>query len=144
MGATLEALIAAFCRLDKSLSCCWEKGWLVGAVGIEIASVTSKSWRRKELYLARPEIDLSPEEWFPVRDNKRKSQQNHGKPLKCTYTWIEAASGRRCRESLPLHGRLYCRPRYYGRIENGFKLACARKFEGGLYGNKTASSQGVT
>ena len=36
MGATLEALIAAFCRLDKSLSCCWEKGWLVGAVGIEI------------------------------------------------------------------------------------------------------------
>jgi hypothetical protein len=35
MGATLEALIAAFCRLDKSLSCCWEKGWLVGAVGIE-------------------------------------------------------------------------------------------------------------
>jgi hypothetical protein len=36
MGATLEALIAAFCRLDKSLSCCWEKGWLVGAVGIEL------------------------------------------------------------------------------------------------------------
>jgi hypothetical protein len=35
MGATLEALIVAFCRLDKSLSCCWEKGWLVGAVGIE-------------------------------------------------------------------------------------------------------------
>jgi len=35
IGATLEALIAAFCRLDKSLSCCWEKGWLVGAVGIE-------------------------------------------------------------------------------------------------------------
>jgi len=34
--ATREALIAAFCRLDKSLSCCWEKGWLVGAVGIEI------------------------------------------------------------------------------------------------------------
>jgi hypothetical protein len=38
MGATLEALIAAFCRLDKSLSCCWEKGWLVGAVGIERTS----------------------------------------------------------------------------------------------------------
>src|SRR6266404_8492555 len=36
IGATLEALIAAFCRLDKSLSCCWEKGWLVGAVGIEL------------------------------------------------------------------------------------------------------------
>ena len=36
MGATLEALNAAFCRLDKSLSCCWEKGWLVGAVGIEL------------------------------------------------------------------------------------------------------------
>jgi hypothetical protein len=35
MGATLEALIAAFCRPDKSLSCCWKKGWLVGAVGIE-------------------------------------------------------------------------------------------------------------
>jgi hypothetical protein len=35
VGATLEALIAAFCRLDKSLSCCREKGWLVGAVGIE-------------------------------------------------------------------------------------------------------------
>ncbi len=35
IGATLEALIAAFSRLDKSLSCCWEKGWLVGAVGIE-------------------------------------------------------------------------------------------------------------
>jgi hypothetical protein len=41
MGATLEALIAAFCRLDKSLSCCWEKGWLVGAVGIEIASLVN-------------------------------------------------------------------------------------------------------
>jgi len=28
MGATIEALIAAFCRLDKSLTCCWEKdGW---------------------------------------------------------------------------------------------------------------------
>ncbi len=37
IGATLEALIAAFCRLDKSLSCCWEKGWLVGAVGIELS-----------------------------------------------------------------------------------------------------------
>jgi hypothetical protein len=36
MGATLEALIAAFCRPDKSLSCCWKKGWLVGAVGIEL------------------------------------------------------------------------------------------------------------
>jgi hypothetical protein len=37
MGATLEArfLIAAFCSLDKSLSCSREKGWLVGAVGIE-------------------------------------------------------------------------------------------------------------
>jgi len=40
MGATLEALIAAFCRLDKSLSCCWAKGWLVGAVGIEPPSTT--------------------------------------------------------------------------------------------------------
>jgi hypothetical protein len=35
IAATLGALIAAFCRLDKSLSCWWEKGWLVGAVGIE-------------------------------------------------------------------------------------------------------------
>jgi hypothetical protein len=34
-GATPEALIAAFRRLDKSLSCSWEKGWLVEAVGIE-------------------------------------------------------------------------------------------------------------
>jgi hypothetical protein len=35
IGATREALIAAFCRREKSLSCCREKGWLVGAVGIE-------------------------------------------------------------------------------------------------------------
>jgi hypothetical protein len=35
IGATLEALIAPFCRREKSLSYCWEKGWLVGAVGIE-------------------------------------------------------------------------------------------------------------
>ncbi len=35
VGATREALIAAFCRREKSLSYCWEKGWLVGAVGIE-------------------------------------------------------------------------------------------------------------
>jgi len=33
---TLEALIGAFCPLDKSLSCCWKKGWMVGAVGIEL------------------------------------------------------------------------------------------------------------
>ena len=70
MGATLEALIAAFCRLDKSLSCCWEKGWLVGAVGIEIAFVTCKSCWRRELYRPRPEIDFSPEEWSPVREIK--------------------------------------------------------------------------
>jgi hypothetical protein len=38
-GATLEALIAAFCRLDKLLSGCWEKGWLVGAVGIGLKAV---------------------------------------------------------------------------------------------------------
>ena len=36
IGATLEALIAAFCRLDKSLTSSKEKGWLVGAVGIEL------------------------------------------------------------------------------------------------------------
>jgi hypothetical protein len=29
---------AAFCRREKSLTYCREKGWLVGAVGIEIAS----------------------------------------------------------------------------------------------------------
>jgi hypothetical protein len=49
MGATLEALIAAFCRLDKSLSCCWEKGWLVGAVGIEIASLLHKDLHGNDL-----------------------------------------------------------------------------------------------
>jgi len=46
MGATLEALIAAFCRLDKSLSCCWEKGWLVGAVGIE--NTTGRNFKELE------------------------------------------------------------------------------------------------
>jgi hypothetical protein len=37
-GATLEALslIAAFCRLAKSVSHSEHMGWLVGAVGIEI------------------------------------------------------------------------------------------------------------
>ncbi len=45
MGATLEALIVAFCRLDNSLSCCWEKGWLVGAVGIE----NNTDWNFKDL-----------------------------------------------------------------------------------------------
>ena len=38
MGATLEArffLIAAFCRLAKSLCHSQQMGWLVGAVGIE-------------------------------------------------------------------------------------------------------------
>jgi hypothetical protein len=37
VGATLEArfLIAAFCRLGKSLSHSEQTGWLVGAVGIE-------------------------------------------------------------------------------------------------------------
>jgi len=36
-GATREALflIAAFCRLENSLSCSEHMGWLVGAVGIE-------------------------------------------------------------------------------------------------------------
>jgi len=42
IGATPEALIAAFCRLAKSLSCCWEKGWLVGAVGIEPTYLTGR------------------------------------------------------------------------------------------------------
>jgi hypothetical protein len=36
-------LIAAFCRLAKSLSHSEQIGWLVGAVGIEIASLLSKS-----------------------------------------------------------------------------------------------------
>ncbi|SRR6266550_422051 len=35
IGATREALIAAFCRLAKSLSHSVQMGWLVGAVGIE-------------------------------------------------------------------------------------------------------------
>jgi hypothetical protein len=45
VGATLEALIAAFCRLDKSSSRCGEKGWLVGAVGIENNAI----WNFKDL-----------------------------------------------------------------------------------------------
>jgi hypothetical protein len=53
VGATCEALIAAFCRREKSLSCCWEKGWLVGAVGVEIAPLTSKSRQWKALPTAR-------------------------------------------------------------------------------------------
>ena len=51
-GATREArffLIAAFCRLAKSLSHSEPIGWLVGAVGIETASLTSKSRQRKAL-----------------------------------------------------------------------------------------------
>jgi len=44
-GATPEALIVAFCRLKKSLSCCWEKGWLVGAVGIE----NNNDWNFRDL-----------------------------------------------------------------------------------------------
>jgi hypothetical protein len=38
IGATREALflIAAFCRLENSLSCSEHMGWLVGAVGIEL------------------------------------------------------------------------------------------------------------
>src|SRR5271157_6485897 len=44
IGATPKALIAAFCRREKSLSCCWEKGWLVGAVGIE----NNADWNCKE------------------------------------------------------------------------------------------------
>jgi hypothetical protein len=42
---TLEALISAFCRLDKSLSCCLKNGWLVGAVGIE----NNTEWNFKDL-----------------------------------------------------------------------------------------------
>jgi hypothetical protein len=38
-------LIAAFCRLAKLLRRSEQMGWLVGAVGIEIASLTSKSIR---------------------------------------------------------------------------------------------------
>ncbi len=30
----MRLFIVAFCRLEKSLSYCWVKGWLVGAVGI--------------------------------------------------------------------------------------------------------------
>ena len=35
IGATHEALIAALCRREKSLSYSEQMGWLVGAVGIE-------------------------------------------------------------------------------------------------------------
>jgi len=37
-----SVLIAAFCRLDESLSHCRKKGWLVGAVGIEIEPPKNK------------------------------------------------------------------------------------------------------
>src|SRR6266851_904588 len=47
-GATQEAhlfLIAAFCRLAKSLSHSEQMGWLVGAVGIE----NNTNWNFKDL-----------------------------------------------------------------------------------------------
>jgi hypothetical protein len=46
IGATQEArflLIAAFCRLAKSLSHSEQMGWLVGAVGIELLFNFTKS-----------------------------------------------------------------------------------------------------
>ena len=43
IGATLGALIAAFCRLAKPLSHYEQMGWLVGAVGIELLIKLTKS-----------------------------------------------------------------------------------------------------
>src|SRR5260370_1054827 len=61
-GCHLEALIAAFCRLDKSLSCCWEKGWLVGAVGKE----TTHAWHFNNLRSrARTEKEGLGSPWSP-------------------------------------------------------------------------------
>src|ERR1039458_7146102 len=48
VGATCEALIAAFCRREKSLSCCREKGWLVGAVGVEPTTFGLKDQNRAQ------------------------------------------------------------------------------------------------
>ncbi len=42
-------LIAAFCRLAKSLSHSEQMGWLVGAVGIEIASLHYKDLHGNDL-----------------------------------------------------------------------------------------------
>ncbi|MGB7154934.1 MAG: hypothetical protein WBD08_12110, partial [Candidatus Acidiferrales bacterium] len=62
IGATREALIAAFCRLDKSLSCCWQKGWLVGAVGIE----NNTGWDFRDL--------------AGMRENSKSLKRNAGEP----------------------------------------------------------------
>ena len=35
VGATLDALIVAFCRREKTLSCYGKTRWMVGAMGIE-------------------------------------------------------------------------------------------------------------
>jgi hypothetical protein len=40
-------LIAAFCRLDKPLSYCWEKGWLVGAVRIDNYTTSQKPRKQR-------------------------------------------------------------------------------------------------
>jgi hypothetical protein len=52
-------LIAAFCRLAKSLSHSQQIGWLVGAVGIEIASLLSKSNKENSVAPAAP-FQLEP------------------------------------------------------------------------------------
>jgi hypothetical protein len=67
MGATLEALIAAFCRLDKSLSCPFrEKGWLVGAVGTEPIA--------HGLTIAKASVEASedPSNWVQLGSNNSR------------------------------------------------------------------------
>jgi len=50
-------------------------------------------------------------------------------------TWIEAASGRDCREALPLLGRLLPKPRFHRRRKRSFTLVrFDRQNTGGFYG----------
>jgi hypothetical protein len=64
IGATPEALIAAFCRLEKSLSHSEQMGWLVGAVGIELSIKFTKSYVVTVLPTADPmnwsQLELNP------------------------------------------------------------------------------------
>ena len=53
-GATLEAhpfLIAAFCRLAKSVSHSEQIGWMVGAVGIELTVLSTAPGLQSGRYL---------------------------------------------------------------------------------------------
>ncbi len=53
----MRLFIVAFYRLEQSLSYCWVKGWLVGAVGIEKSTISLKP--RKTAVLRRPYRDQS-------------------------------------------------------------------------------------